>query len=172
MRKPRKTDMDKEQYWRKVLREFQASEMPFRKFCEANNISPNTFQYWRKRIRELDAERGVQTTIRTGENRRSVLQEKAEYWLEMIDEANVFAGSISKFCREKEISSGTLYQWEKRLKGQGLTAGLRKSTEPEPKLIPVRITEGGVSKNGDGKQTLISDDSRIEIRLHDGNRVY
>ncbi len=58
MRKPRKIDFEKEQYWRTVLYHFQNSGLSFKKFCQQEKISPNTFQYWRKVLRDRDAERG------------------------------------------------------------------------------------------------------------------
>jgi hypothetical protein len=108
------------------------------------------------------------STIRRGENRPSSEQEKLNYWLRVIDDANTFPGSLNEFCRVHSIRSSGLYYWERRLRKLGLTAGLRKASEQA--LVPVRIVEDEPA-NGSKPPTLVGDEQRIEIRLHDGNRV-
>jgi len=167
--KPRKLDLEKEQYWRSMLLRFQKSGLPFRQFCAREKISPNTFQYWRKKLRELDEARGLTSTIRKGENRPNNEQEKLNYWLRVIDDANTFPGSLNEFCRVNSIRSSSLYYWERRLRKLGLTAGLRKNSEQT--LVPVRIVDDEPAANGSKLPALVGDEQRIEIRLHDGNRV-
>ena len=168
MRK-RGIDLKKEQHWRAVLHRFQESKLPFRRFCELERISPNSFQYWRKRLRQRDAERGIVSTITKGENRPSKMEEKREFWLHAIDEANNFVGSLRQFCIQRKISSGSLYNWEKRLREAGLTAGLRKS--PSEMLVPVHVVPNEIPPPNGARVLAGSDEQKIEIRLHDGNRV-
>lgn len=171
MRKPRKIDFEKEQYWRTVLHHFQNSGLPFKKFCQQEKLSPNTFQYWRKVLRDRDADRGITSTIRKGDNRPSKTDEKTAYWLGVIDDANCFAGSLNEFCRQRSISSGSLYHWEARLQKAGLTAGLWKDPE-QAALVPVRVVEDQVAVPAPPRSLPGLDEQKIEIRLHDGNRVF
>src|SRR5271155_714764 len=69
MRKKRKLDPDKEKHWRAVMEKFRTSEMTFRDFCAAENISPNTFQFWRRELRLRDEAAGVVSSISKGENK-------------------------------------------------------------------------------------------------------
>ena len=178
MRKPRKLDLEKEKYWRALLHRFQKSGLSFRKFCEEEKLSTNTFQYWRKRIRERDEARGLTSTIRKGEIRPNTDEEKISFWLQVIDDANIFPGSLKEFCKKNSVASGSMYHWERRLKKLGLTAGLRKG--PDQVLVPVRIADdepapaslkGTTAASSSKRPTVVNDDHKIEIRLHDGHRV-
>lgn len=169
MRK-RRIDMEKEQFWRAVFHRFQGTGLPFRKFCEMEGLSPHNFQSWRKKLRERDEGRGIPTTISKGDNRAPRTAEKAAYWLAMIDDANAYNGSIRSFCKERGISSGSLHHWEQRLKRSGLTAGVRKDPE-QATLVPMRVVDDQIAPESVPVATPVSDEQKVEIRLHDGNRV-
>lgn len=126
MRKPRTVDKEKEEYWRRVFAQFQASGLPFKKFCVQENISANTFQYWRRELRHRDEVRGVTSTISKGDNRPSNLQQKIDYWLRIIDEINAHDGSVNSYCRSHGVASGSLHFWERRLREMKLTNGVRR----------------------------------------------
>jgi transposase-like protein len=69
-------DLDKEERWRSVFERFRETQLPFREFCERENINPNTFQYWRRELRKRDEARGVNSKIKKGDNRPSQMDEK------------------------------------------------------------------------------------------------
>ena len=171
MRKPRSIDLQKERKWRKILLEFQASGLPFKTFCTSRGLSPNTFQYWRKRLRERDEARGVQSTVKKGNNRPSDFEAKAEYWRSMLDALSKFAGSQREFCRQNGIATGSLDQWRKRLNKLSKPAN---SQEPHidmkvPLLVPVCFSNE--DKQLPTTETASVVDQRIEILLNHGNRV-
>lgn len=171
MRKPRSIDLQKERNWRKILLEFQSSGLPFKKFCAYKGLSPNTFQYWKKRLRERDEARGVQSTVRKGDNRPSEFEAKSEYWRSILDALQKFSGSQREFCRQNGIASGTLDQWRKRLNSPVEPENER---EPEsnvrtPLLVPVRLSDDAASKPIIPPSPF--EEPRIEIVLKDGNRL-
>jgi transposase-like protein len=152
VRKPRATDYEKENHWRAVFAQFQKCGLPFRKFCAQEKISPNTFQYWRRELRNRDEARGTVSTISKGDNRSSNLQQKINHWLKIIDEINVYEGSINSYCRIHGVSSGNLHFWEKRLREMKLTNGVRKdgkhsragssdrrSARPKPTFVSLKL---------------------------------
>jgi hypothetical protein len=133
MRKPREVDPEKEQRWRQVFLRFQASGLPFKKFCSQENISANTFQYWRRELQHRDQERGLDSTIKKGDNRPSKMQERITFWLGVINEINVHPGSIRGYCRSRGISSGSLHFWEKKLKSMKLSDGIERQSSNKKK---------------------------------------
>ncbi|MBX9667957.1 MAG: hypothetical protein K2X93_10080 [Candidatus Obscuribacterales bacterium] len=168
MRKPRSVDLQKERKWRKILIEFQASGLPFKTFCANRGLSPNTFQYWRKRLRERDEARGVQSTVRKGDNRPSEFEAKAEYWRSMLNALQEFSGSQREFCRQNGIASGTLDQWRKRL--NNLVEPVKSKTNiSTPLLVPVRLCDDVTSRTTIPASHSV--EPRIEILLKDGNRL-
>jgi hypothetical protein len=169
--KPRAVDKEKESDWRKVFARFNRSELPFRKFCAQENISPNTFQYWRRELRKRDEARGITSTISKGDNRPSNLQQNIDYWLGIINEINAYEGSVRSYCRSHSIASGSLHFWEKRLKAMKLTTGVRKDEQPSDSVfVPVRILDDcsqppeGASHGGTPEGAF----QRIEIKLGNG----
>lgn len=66
--------------WREIFLRFQSRGLPFKKFCELEKISANTFQYWRHELRSRDEALGI-SSISAGDNRPADLQEKIDYWL-------------------------------------------------------------------------------------------
>lgn len=141
-RKKRTVDKEKEQQWRGVLARFQKSGLPFKRFCTEERISPNTFQYWRRELRKRDEELGITSTISKGDNRPSNLQRNVDYWLRVINEINVYEGSVRGYCRSHGIASGSLHFWEKRLRKMKLTDGLRnfeQRSDADSKFVPVQI---------------------------------
>jgi len=54
-----KRSVEKEAFWRNVLRQHQKSELSIRGFCRRKGISEPAFYAWRKEIRKRDAERDV-----------------------------------------------------------------------------------------------------------------
>jgi len=123
--------------------------LPFKKFCELEKISANTFQYWRRELRNRDESRGVASLISTGDNRPSDLQEKIDYWLGVIDSINSHKGSIRQFCCSHGIASGSLHFWEKRLKSLKLTKGITRKAPEEPnqgiQFSPVTVLDDSPS---------------------------
>jgi transposase-like protein len=162
---------EKERHWRDVFVSFQKSELPFKEFCAREKISPNTFQYWRRELRKRDEARGITSAITKGDNRPSKLQQNIDYWLGIINEINAYDGSVASFCRSRDIASGSLHFWEKRLREMKLTKGVRKDKQtPGSLFVPVQILEdcsrplemencGGA---GDAA------DQRIEFKLGNG----
>jgi transposase-like protein len=169
--KPRAVDKEKESHWRKVFARFNRSELPFRKFCVQENISPNTFQYWRRELRKRDEARGITSTITKGDNRPSNLQQNVDYWLGIINEINAYEGSVRSYCHSHSIASGTLHFWEKRLRDMKLTKGVRKHEQKSDSVfVPVRILDD-CSQPPEGKScgsTAAGMFQRIEITLGDG----
>jgi hypothetical protein len=47
-------DAAKEQYWRRVIRRFEASGLGVRRFCEREGLSEHRLHWWRRRLREHD----------------------------------------------------------------------------------------------------------------------
>jgi transposase-like protein len=171
-RKPRTVDKEKERHWREVFVRFQRSELPFREFCARENISPNTFQYWRRELRKRDELHGITSVISKGDNRPSKLQQNIDYWLAIINEINVFEGSINGYCRTRGISSGSLHFWEKRLKEMKLTNGVRKDKQtPGAMFVPVRIL-GDCAQLPEEGTTADAAMQRIEFKLSNGMAMF
>lgn len=165
-RKPRIIDESKEQHWREVFARFQRSELPFKKFCVQENISPNTFQYWRRELRKRDEDRGITSSISKGDNRRSKLQENIDYWLAIIEDINAYEGSVRSYCRSRGVTSGNLHFWEKRLKEMKLTNGVRKDNKSRTsQFVPVRILDDAVAATESEIRDHESSYQRIEIKL-------
>jgi transposase-like protein len=167
--KPRAVNEEKETEWRRVFERFRRSELPFKKFCARENISPNTFQYWRRQLRTRDEARGVSSTICKGDNRPSNLQQNINYWLGIISEINAHEGSVRSYCRSRGIASGSLHAWEKRLREMNLTNGIQKGTReqtPSPRFVPVQILDDHPRE----QQSKTVDDllKHIEIKRTDG----
>jgi transposase-like protein len=166
-RKPRTVDKKKERHWREVFVKFRRSELPFREFCARENISPNTFQYWRRELRKRDELRGITSAISKGDNRPSKLQQNIDYWLGIINEINEFEGSTRSYCRTRDIRSGSLHFWEKRLKEMKLTNGVRKDKQTSRSLfVPVRILDDCAKLPEEG--TTSEAKERIEFKLSNG----
>lgn len=169
-KRDRKIDPAKERYWRAVMVRFVKSALPFRKFCETEDISPNTFQYWRRELRNRDEKRGIASKVTKGSNEPSNLEAKTEFWLGIISELQSYQGSVKSFCRERKIASGTLYQWEEKLKAEGKTSGFAGRLAKNP-LVPVRI----VSQERDAaveSENIKEVDPRIELRTRHGNSIF
>ncbi len=111
-------DPEKEKYWRDLFARFHKSGDPFRKFCTAEGVSPNTFQYWRKELRKRDEERGKVSAIRKGDNRPSQVDENLGYWRKILEDIQAYSGSVNSFCKKHGISSGNLHYWKMRLADQ------------------------------------------------------
>jgi hypothetical protein len=47
-------DLAKEQYWRGVIRRFEASGLGARRFCEREGLSEHRFYWWRRMLRRRD----------------------------------------------------------------------------------------------------------------------
>lgn len=168
-RKPRRLDPERESHWRSVLENFRRSQMPFKKFCEQEKISPNTFQYWRSELRRRDEANGIESRIKKGDNRPSQADEKKRFWLNIIGKAQKNAGSISDFCRKHKITSGSLYHWEKRLIAEGLTNGFSEKNV----LIPIRVVDAQRrSSQKQPKAHQSPEDRRIEIRTRGGDAIF
>ncbi len=173
MRRSRTIDPEKEKYWRLVLKKFVESELPFKKFCELERISPNTFQYWRRELRLRDEARGSKPTITKGDNRPdNERQKKVNFWLNVIDELNSYSGGVNQYCREKGISSGNLWHWERKLVAQGLTEGTTAKKQSKA-LLPVRVVNPAplTSHQKANPETMEKID-RIEIRARNGNQIF
>ncbi len=171
MKRRRTIDPEREKYWRLILKKFVESQLPFKKFCELERISPNTFQYWRRELRMRDEARGVTPTITKGDNRSSnERKKKVKFWLNVINELNSYSGSVNQFCREKGISSGNLWHWEKKLVAQGLTQGT-KARKRTNVLLPVSVVDRLPSLQMKTSETIEKSD-RIEIRARNGNQIF
>ena len=48
----RKNSLEKEHYWREILRQQASSDLSVRKFCLGEGISEPSFYAWRKRLRK------------------------------------------------------------------------------------------------------------------------
>ncbi len=168
--KPRAVNEDKEKYWRQVFALFYKSELPFKKFCAQEKLSPNTFQYWRRELRKRDDARGITSLISQGDNRPSNLQQNIDFWLGIINDINACEGSVRSFCSSHGISSGNLHFWEKRLKDMKLTKGVRKDEQPHTsRFVPVRILDDtSAPADSESDQTADAIHHRIEIKLTGG----
>jgi hypothetical protein len=49
-------DLRKEQFWRRWIREWRASNMSVRAFCEARGLPAASFYGWRRELQRRDAE--------------------------------------------------------------------------------------------------------------------
>jgi hypothetical protein len=47
-------DAAKEQYWRGVIRRFEASGLGVRRFCERERLSEHRLYWWRRKLRQRD----------------------------------------------------------------------------------------------------------------------
>ena len=47
-------DTAKEQYWRTVIRRFEASGLGVRRFCEREGLSEHRLYWWRRKLRQRD----------------------------------------------------------------------------------------------------------------------
>jgi len=174
MRKQRRCDPDKEQWWRDLLEQFQKSGLPFKKFCAREKISPNTFQYWRRELRERDAEGGIVTTISKGDNRPSELPEKIDFWTRILEEIERYPGSIRSFCSSRGISSGSLHYWTTRLKKMNLVPRTPKENESDGTdlaFVQARVVDDQAVERDVQNPREQPDSDRIEIRLSDGTVI-
>ncbi len=135
-------DPEKEKYWRDLFARFHKSGKPFRKFCEDEGVSPNTFQYWRKELRQRDEERGKVSAIRKGDNRPSQVDENLEYWGKILEDIQAYPGSVNSFCKKYGISSGNLHYWKMRLADQGKEPKLSPATNAVVRLPESKIQNG------------------------------
>lgn len=137
-------DPEKEKYWRSLFERFHKSGEPFRKFCEREGVSPNTFQYWRRELRKRDEERGSVSSIRKGDNRPSQERENLEYWGKIIQELQAYSGSVRSFCKKHGISSGNLHYWKTQLKkNSGMPPAKTRASTPNfvaLEVVPDKVT--------------------------------
>jgi hypothetical protein len=169
MRKARKVDPEKENYWRDVFKRFQKSGLPFKKFCVAEKLSPNTFQYWRAELRARDQQRGKVSEISKGENRPSDWANKIKYWTQIIEDLQAYTGSARSFCQERGISSGNLHYWTTRL--NDTQAAVQSNAQAD--FVPLHMVEGEISKSDKNTRRIISLPARdqIQFTLPDGTAV-
>jgi transposase-like protein len=176
MRKKRAIDKKKEKYWRDVFGRFQASGLPFRKFCEQEGISPNTFQYWRKELRLRDEERGVKSKISKGENRPTYYEGKIDEWKKHITAARKHPKGVADYCRRNKLASQTFYGWLARLKqidpSWELPAATTANKSANAVFVPVSIktTDEKTKRTAPAskpipQRTLVE---RVELRLPSG----
>jgi len=168
-------DPEKEKYWRKLFARFKASQLPFRKFCLQENVSPNTFQFWRKELRRRDDERGIASTISKGENRPCQIAEKTAFWKQILIDLKNHQGSENSFCRARGISSASLYTWRKRLNEMSLLENSKKKREVahKPEFVPVLLVDNTASAlNLEYSQSILaSTQNQIDITLIDGTKI-
>jgi hypothetical protein len=62
MNQRHRRDPAKEQRWRQILRDWNASGKSRNQFCRLRGLSTNTFDYWRREIAQRDAERAPHPT--------------------------------------------------------------------------------------------------------------
>lgn len=165
-------DPAKEEYWRQLFKKFRKSQLPFKKFCQQENISSNTFQFWRKELRRRDELRGVVSTVTKGENRPSQLAEKVAYWKQVIADIKAHPGSVNSFCRKNKISSASLHYWTAKLKKMNL---LENSTEEMPAqktdFIPLKILEPEVLDSFLPDKSEFKNQQQIDFTLNDGTKI-
>lgn len=175
MRRRRKVDPEKEKHWRDLLKRFQKSGQPFKKFCKSENISPNTFQYWRRELRRRDEEQGKISAISKGDNRPSQLHEQIRRWTQIIEELKIYPGSVRSFCKAQNISSGNLHYWKKRLKDMNLSDRFTQpASEPaHAEFVPVRVANNGEEhiKGACQLAAKAPASNQIEIKLSDGTAI-
>ncbi len=164
MRKKRRVDPERERYWREILKKFQASQLPFKKFCAIENISPNTFQFWRAELRRRDEEKGLESEISIGENRPSQLKSRTKYWTQIFSDLEQYRGSIRDFCKEHGITSGSLHYWQTKLGRRPAQTG--QAVQP-PAFIPVEIS-GNSPPSSEPVKSL---DETILVTLIDGTCI-
>jgi hypothetical protein len=63
-------DRGKEEYWRKVLKQFGESKQSQSAFCRERGLNQNTFSYWKSAISDRDAE--AARSIKAGRSRPPV----------------------------------------------------------------------------------------------------
>ena len=63
-------DRGKEEYWRKVLKQFGDSRQSQSAFCRERGLNQNTFSYWKSAISDRDAE--AARSIKAGRSRPPV----------------------------------------------------------------------------------------------------
>jgi hypothetical protein len=47
-------DLTKERYWRRVIRQFEASGLGVRRFCQREGLSEHRLHWWRRTLRQRD----------------------------------------------------------------------------------------------------------------------
>ncbi len=174
MRKARKVDPEKEKYWRDVFKRFQKSGLPFKKFCVAEKLSPNTFQYWRAELRTRDQERGKISEVSKGENRPSDLADKFKYWKQIIEDLRAYTGSARSFCQERGISSGNLHYWTTRLNNTRTSDDTSiGQSKVQANFVPLHMVESKMSKPDKNIRQIISlpANDQIQFTLPDGTAV-
>lgn len=165
----KKTDPKIEKRWRAIFEEFHLSQLPFKKFCEREKLSPTSFQYWRSTLRKRDEANGIVSKIKAGENRPCDMEAKRQFWLKMIAKAQKYNGNITVFCDDNGIASGSLYHWEKRLMSEGLTAGFSEKNA----LVPMRIVDkanSGIAWQ-QAREVDACTDQRVEIITRNGDAI-
>jgi hypothetical protein len=150
---------------------FVRSALPFKKFCEIEKISPNTFQYWRKELRKRDEERGVASKITKGDNRPSEFNDQVRHWREVLAALNEFEGSDREFCRNHGIPSGSLHYWRAKLKLLEEDTEMPAVDAAPRVMLPVKVV-GKKSEVSTDPQRVPVQDQRIEIRLEHGRLLY
>ena len=175
MRKARKVDPEKEKHWRDVFKRFQKSGLPFKKFCAAEKLSPNTFQYWRAELRARDQKRGKISEISKGENRPSDLANKIKYWTQIIQDLHAYTGSARSFCKERGISSGNLHYWTTRLNNTRSADDLAPSGQSRESddFVPLHMVDDKTSESGEIVRQVgsLPASDQIQFTLPDGTTV-
>jgi transposase-like protein len=165
-------DPEKERLWRGVMKRFQKTGLPFRKFCTNENISPNTFQFWRRELRERDEKRGKVSEISKGENKPSQLLEKIKYWRQVIKDLDAYQGSGRSFLRKRGISSGNLHYWRTRLQEMDSNGSIDSESTADD-FVAVKILDKEKLEQAERIQRppKESEAHRIDIRLNDGTTI-
>lgn len=78
MAKGKQRDVRKEQQWRQWLRQWRASGLSVRAFCEERGLSEPSFYAWRRALAERDAEAAVFVPVEVVEEEPSVTRAALE----------------------------------------------------------------------------------------------
>lgn len=90
--------------------------------------------------------------------------ERAPYWLHIINEWQISGKRVDQFCKEMKIGTASFYQWRKRLKpNYPLRTNKNKPiTDHQPCFVPIQI------KHDDSKLLLSNHSDGIVLHYPNG----
>ena len=75
----------------------------------------------------------------------SPITERQQFWLDHIQAADVFDGSVADYARAHELTPKELYQWKTILTRRGLLPGKKRGSDFVQVMTPSPVSSTGVS---------------------------
>ena len=75
----------------------------------------------------------------------TTMTERQQYWLDHVQAANVFDGSVADYARAHDLTPKELYQWKTILTRRGLLPGKKRRSDFVQVVTPSSVSPTGVS---------------------------